>query len=72
MKKEIKRKKLTLSVSGGANKPKKNIEIAKTQTRNSILIQKKNIIFNKQLKKPLDNRGINNIIFVLYEPSNCN
>ena len=26
MKKEIKRKKLTLSVSGGANKPKKNID----------------------------------------------
>jgi hypothetical protein len=29
MKKEIKRKKLTLSVSGGISKPKKNIEIAK-------------------------------------------
>ena len=41
MKKEIKRKKLTLSVSGGANKLKKNIEIAKTQTRNSTVIQKK-------------------------------
>ena len=41
MKKEIKRKKLTLTVSGGANKTKKKNEIAKTQTRNSILIQKK-------------------------------
>ena len=27
MKKEIKRKKLTLSVSGGTNKPKKNIDV---------------------------------------------
>ena len=60
MTKEIKRKKITLSVSVVTNKTKKNIEIAKTQTINSILIQKKNIIFNKQFKKPLDNRGINN------------
>ena len=41
MKKEIKRKKLTLSVSGGTNRPKKNIEIAKTQTRNYTVIPKK-------------------------------
>ncbi len=41
MKKEIKRKKLTLSVSGGTNKPKKNIEIAKTQTINFTVIKKK-------------------------------
>jgi len=60
MKKEIKRKKLTLSVSGGTNKPKKNIEIAKTQTRNSTVIQKKSTRFNKQFNKPLDSRGINN------------
>ena len=52
MKKEIKRKKLTLSISGGTSKPKKNIEIAKTQTRNSIVIQKKSTRFNKQFKKP--------------------
>ena len=60
MKKEIKRKKLTLSVSGGTNRPKKNIEIAKTQTRNYTVIQKKSTRFNKQFNKPLDSRGINN------------
>ena len=60
MKKEIKRKKLTLSVSGGISKPKKNIEIAKTQIRNSTVIQKKSTRFNKRFKKPLDNRGIKN------------
>ena len=60
MKKEIKRKKLTLSISGETNRPKKNIEIAKTQTRNSTVIQKKSTRFNKQFNKPLDSRGINN------------
>ena len=60
MKKEIKRKKLTLSVSGGTNKPKKNIEIAKTQTRNYTVIQKKSTRFNKQFNKPLGSRSINN------------
>ena len=60
MKKEIKRKKLTLSVSGGTNRPKKNIEIAKTQTRNYTIIPKKSTRFNKQFNKPLDSRGINN------------
>ena len=51
MKKEIKRKKLTLSVSKGTNKPKKNIEITKTQTRNFTVIQKKSIRFGKQFNK---------------------
>ena len=60
MKKEIKRKKLTLSVSGGTNKPKKKIEIAKTQTRNSTVIQKKNIRFGKSFNKSSNSRSINN------------
>ena len=41
MEKEIKRKKLTLSVSGGSKKPQKKIEIAKAQNRNSIIVEKK-------------------------------
>ena len=60
MEKEIKRKKLTLSVSGGTHKPKKNIEIAKKQTKNFTVIQKKSTRFNKQFNKPLDSRGIDN------------
>ena len=62
MKKEIKRKKLILSISGGTNRPKKNIEIAKTQTRNSTVIQKKSTRFSKRFKKPLDRSNISNKI----------
>ena len=58
--KNKKRKKLTLSVSGGISKPKKNIEIAKTQTRNFTVIQKKSTRFNKQFNKPLGSRDIIN------------
>ena len=40
MEKEIKRKKLTLSISGDSKKPQKKIEIAKAQNRNSIIVEK--------------------------------
>ena len=52
MEKEIKRKKLTLSILGGTKKPKTKIEIAKAQNRNSIIIEKKNNRFSKPLNKP--------------------
>ena len=41
MEKEIKRKKLTLSVPGDSKKPQKKIEIAKAQNRNSTIVEKK-------------------------------
>ena len=62
MEKEIKRKKLTLSILGGTKKPKTKIEIAKAQNRNSIIIEKKNNRFSKPLNKPLDRSNISNKI----------
>ena len=42
-----KRKKLTLSVSGSLKKPQQKIELAKTQDKNSVFVDKKNSRFQK-------------------------
>ena len=48
MEKKNQRKKLTLSLSGSLKKPQEKIEKAKTVSKNSIIVEKKNLRFSKQ------------------------
>ena len=47
MENKNKRKKLTLSVSGSLKKPQQKIDLAKTQDKNSVVVDKKNTRFQK-------------------------
>ena len=51
------RKKLTLTISGPVKKTHEKIEIARAQNKNSIIIEKKNIRFQKHKTNPFINKS---------------